>query len=154
MQIPEAGRAAMRAIGALGDPTYVPPLLAAMKKLPLARLAGEAVELITGADLALNKLDAPQPADFSAGPSDDAAETDVSIDQDANLLWPDPAAIESWWTKHQGHYQTGRRYLLGKAATADWIDAIWKTGRQRQRIAAALESSVQKPIRAWKARIR
>lgn len=154
MQVPEASRAALRAIAALGDPTHMPFVVTALCKLPLARLAGEAFELITGADLARDKLDAPQPEGFESGPSDHPDEAEVALDPDVNLLWPNADASENWWNRHKSTFQAGRRHFLGRPPTAEWLDEAWRNGKQRHRIAAALELAPQKPLRPWKARLR
>lgn len=152
-QVAETSRAALRAAGALGDPAYVPQLLSAMRKPALARLAGEAFELITGADLALDKLDAPAPADFQAGPNDNPADANVELDPDANLLWPNPDAVKAWWEKRKGTLSAGRRHFLGRPPTPESFEEVWRSSKQRHRIAAAVELAPRRPLRAWKARL-
>ena len=67
------------------------------------------------------------------------------MDPDDNLPWPDPALIAKWWNAHQGEFQKGARYLLGKPITVDWLQQVLRIGRQRQRAAAALELAMRQP---------
>jgi hypothetical protein len=56
-----------------------------------------------------------------------------------NLPWSNPEAIEGWRKRHQGQFQPGTRYLLGKPMHRDWLQAVLRNGRQGQHAAAALE---------------
>ena len=58
----------------------------------LARVAGEALAMITGLDLAYLDLDGEPPAGFEAGPTDDPADPSVAMDEDEHLPWPDAAS--------------------------------------------------------------
>jgi uncharacterized protein (TIGR02270 family) len=82
---PDQGRLAVAAAGASGDPELVPWLIEQMKAPPLARVAGEAFTLITGADLAAEHLDGGQPEGYASGPTDDPLDENVAPDPDENL---------------------------------------------------------------------
>jgi uncharacterized protein (TIGR02270 family) len=144
-QNPTTARIALAGTGALGEASAVPRLLEAMKDLPLARLAGEAFEFITGVDLAYQDLDRKPPADFEAGPTENPADEDVDPDPDGFLPWPDPDKVAAWWAKHSSDFPRNSRYLLGKPIGSDWCREVLKTGRQRQRAAAALELAIRRP---------
>jgi len=57
----------------------------------LARLAGEAFSMITGADLAALDLERKPPEGLHTGPSDAPA------DEDDSLPWPDRERVLRWW---------------------------------------------------------
>lgn len=154
---PGQARRVVRALGALGDPAVVPWLIARMEEPVLARLAGEAFALVTGADLALLDLDRPPPAEPPGGPSDAPEAEDVALDPDEHLPWPDRARVEAWWAREGGGLARGTRHLLGRPVDAEACARAWAEGFQRQRRAAALELALLEPaapLRAWRARVR
>ncbi|QJI29071.1 TIGR02270 family protein [Pseudomonas sp. ADAK18] len=137
IQNPEQPRIGIQAIGLLGDPVGVPWLIQQMSDLPYARVAGEAFSLMTGADLALLNLELQQLPDFDAGPNDDAEDSNVVMDPDENLPWPDPQSIAVWWQAHGGDFQAGVSYMLGLPHSVNSFQQALAQGQQRQRIAAA-----------------
>lgn len=142
---PKRGRAAIVVAGASGDPLRVPWLISLMGTLPLARLAGEAFTMITGADLAYIDLERKPPEDFNAGPTEDPKDENVEMDPDDNLPWPEPSLVEKWWGQNRGRFESGQRYILGKPMTEDWLKVVLRDGRQRQRAAAAIELVLRSP---------
>jgi uncharacterized protein (TIGR02270 family) len=142
---PKRIRLPIVAAGVIGDPAPVPWLISLMSQLPLARLAGEAFNLITGVDLVYRDLERKPPEDFNAGPTEHPDDENVEMDPDDNLPWPDPALVQKWWEKNRGQFQNGTRYLLGKPMTTDWLKTVLRDGRQRQRAAAALELAIRNP---------
>jgi uncharacterized protein (TIGR02270 family) len=140
-----APRPAIVAAGASGDPASIPWLMEQMKAPELARVAGEAFTMITGVDIAFDDLDADQPKDFEAGPTENPEDEDVAMDPDEHLPWPEPALIAKCWSRRQSEFQSGVRYLLGKPISVDWCQQVLRTGRQRQRAAAALELAIRGP---------
>jgi uncharacterized protein (TIGR02270 family) len=143
--LPGGERFALIGFGQLGDPAAVPKLIEASKSPPLARVAGEAFEMITGADIAYEDLDARPPQDFQAGPTENPEDENVDLDPDGNLPWPDPDKLKAWWAKNQSRFPRGTRHLVGKPVTPDWCRELVKIGRQRQRTAAALELAIYEP---------
>lgn len=137
MQNPEQRRIGIQAVGLLGDPVSVPWLIQQMSDLPHARVAGEAFSLITGADLALLDLELQDLPDFDAGPNDDPEDSNVVMDPDENLPWPDPQPIAVWWQTHGGDFQAGVGYVLGLQQSESSFQQALARGQQRQRIAAA-----------------
>jgi len=147
-RLPNRRHDLIRAIGAVGDPLFVPWLIERMADPALARCAGEAFSTITGAALAAGGLDRPGPADFQAGPTDDPADETVALDEDEHLPWPDAARVGQWWMAHGSQFAPGIAYFLGvPKAAADWL-AVLSRGFQRQRRAAALEMAIRQPDRA------
>ncbi len=141
-------RMVIQAVGLLGDPVSIPWLIQQMHDLPHARVAGEAFSLITGADLALLDLELRDSPDYDAGPNDDPADPNVSMDDDENLPWPDPALIEAWWQQEKGTYQQGQGYLLGQPISEQAYLQALARGQQRQRIAAACGLARLRPTEA------
>lgn len=138
-------RIVINGIGIIGEQSGVPWLIEQMKTPPLARVAGEAFTMITGCWLDDAGLAGEQPEGFEAGPTENPEDDDVAMDIDENLPWPDPAKIAAWWSMHSSEFSPGTRYFLGKPITADWLIEVLKSGRQRQRVAAALELAILQP---------
>lgn len=120
---------AVHAAGALGDPSCVPWLLELMDDDRWARVAGGALSMITGADLAYLDLhrDAPE-----APPEDEAPGSD-------DLPWPQRERLAAWWSQQRGRYLQGQRYLAGLPVSAAACSQVLRTGTQPQRAAAAIE---------------
>lgn len=142
---PPKVRLAIASAAALGEIDAIPWLIGLMPQLPLARLAGEAFTTITGADLALLDLENKPPKDFPSGPTDNPADEDVSMDPDDNLPFPNPQKVAGWWSKNQGRFIPGTRYLLGKPMEVGNLGEVLRIGKQRQRTAAAIELSMRQP---------
>jgi uncharacterized protein (TIGR02270 family) len=140
-------RIAIISAGAFADPEAIPFLLDQMKDPELARVAGEAFCLVTGADVRLDKLRVDKPKGFESGPTDQPEDENVAMDPDENLLWPNPELVRKWWTDRQGNFAKGTRYLLGQPITPESLRLALKNGYQRQRAAAAIELAILKPGR-------
>ena len=142
---PLAPRLAILAAGHAGDPSSIPWLLEQMKVPVLARAAGEAFSMITGAVIDDDGLEGAAPEDFKPGPTDDPADENVEMDPDENLTWPDADAAASWWNDRKGGLKAGTRHLLGKPIEASWARSFLRDAFQRQRAAAALEWAIAEP---------
>lgn len=138
-------RLAIVAAGAAGDIGRIAWLIDQMNVPSLARAAGEAFTMITGADLALEQLEGKRPNGFQSGPTDEPEDENVEMDADENLPWPDRGKIAAWWTRHETELAGGTRYLLGKPISEEWLEHVLRHGRQRQRTAAALELAIRRP---------
>jgi uncharacterized protein (TIGR02270 family) len=123
----------------------VPALFEKMRDPKLARLAGEAFSMITGADLAYEDLDGDAPEGFEAGPTDDPKDENVELDPDENLPWPKLEAVSKWWEGRKAGLRAGLRHLLGKPVEAAGLRKALREGKQRQRAAAALELAMLEP---------
>lgn len=133
-------RASLAGAAALGDPALVPWLIDCMQVPALARRAGFALSMITGLDIAGEKLDTPAPEGFEdAGPNDQIDDENVAMDPDESLPFPDGPALGGWWSREGGNFKRGQRYLLGKPITADWLEKALAEGSQPVRAAAAIE---------------
>jgi len=125
--------------GIVGDPCYVPSLLKQMETPELARVAGEAFTMITGADLTDEALEGEWLEDLEAGPNDDPEDENVDMDADEDLPFPHVAGVKDWWSSNRGRFQAGTRYLLGAPITLEHCRNVLRFGLQRQRQAAAVE---------------
>ncbi|MDO9235238.1 MAG: TIGR02270 family protein [Aquabacterium sp.] len=126
--LPEQRRLAVVACGEFGDPATVPWLLSLLDDPVLARVAGEALAMLSGADLIYLDLD--------RDPPDDAPDAHP---QDGDLPWPDSQAIQLWWQLAQARFTSGHRYVGGHALSAAGTEMVLKDGFQRQRAGAAFE---------------
>lgn len=126
---PQTLRLAFAAAASLGDPDAVDWLIAHMAAPELARAAGAAFSMITGADLAYLDLVLQEPPD--AG--DDAPRAD------ADLPWPEPAAVRCWWQAQRPRFAGGQRYLAGLAVSPAAALQVLREGYQPERQAAAIE---------------
>ncbi len=140
-------RLAVIGAGIIGDPILVQWLIEQMMIPSLARVAGEAFTMITGADIDQEELRGTWPEGFTAGPNDDPNDSNMDLDVDDDHPWPDGESITRWWEKYKGSFPGGSRYLLGKPISADQLRHVLKTGHQRQRSAAALELAISEPGR-------
>jgi len=125
--------------GVLGDPVLIPDLVEQMGTPALARVAGEAFTMITGADLVREQLEGAQPEGFVVGPTDDPKDEDVSLDPDERLPWPNPSLVTAWFRRCGNDLPPGTRLLLGRPLHPKSLQTVLREGRQRQRAAAALE---------------
>ena len=142
---PTRARASIRALGMLGNPDTVPDLIEFMRTPALARIAGEAFTMITGASLKNEGLAGRPLGGFYAGPNDDPDDDNVAVDPDENLPWPDHDAVKAWWAARRSKLRGHPRLLLGKPPKLDWLDEVLLVGLQRQRSAAALELAIIAP---------
>jgi uncharacterized protein (TIGR02270 family) len=142
---PKNLRPAASLAGAIGDPAAIPWLLELLKQPPLARGAGEAFSFITGIDLEGEKLDAKKPEGFESGPTDNPEDADVAMDPDDDLPWPNPVKVAERWNAIKGTLAAGKRYLLGREIAGERAREVLRSGKQRQRAAAALELALRSP---------
>jgi uncharacterized protein (TIGR02270 family) len=138
-------RLAILCAGAVGEPASIPWLVEQMGKPELARVAGESFAMITGADIANENMEDRKPEGFEAGPTDNPEDEDVAMDRDDDLPWPNVRLIKEWWDQRRDGFPEGTRFLMGKPVAEDHLRQVLKTGRQRQRAAAALELAMLKP---------
>ena len=140
-------RLAVIGAGVVGDPALVPGLFERMKDPKLARAAGEAFSMITGADLAFEDLDGNAPEGFEAGPTEDPKDDNVELDPEENLPWPKLEAVAKWWEGRRAGMRSGTRHLCGKPIEAAWVQKVLRHGKQSQRAAAALELAILIPAK-------
>jgi len=142
-------RYALIASGIQGDPVYLPALMRQFENPEVARVAGEAFEMITGLNIFRESLevipDIPEtPANELDDPDDDDEE---DLGEDMGLVVPDPGKMAGWFEANKDRYQTGQRYLCGLPVSPENGADILRTGQQRQRQAAAIELVLAQPGR-------
>jgi uncharacterized protein (TIGR02270 family) len=142
---PQTIRLAIMCAGAMGDPVSIPRLVEQMENPELARIAGESFTMITGADIAYEDLEGNKPQGFEAGPTESPEDEDVAMDPDEDLPWPNPELILKWWDQRKSRFRNGTRYLMGRTVSPEHLQHVLRTGRQRQRAAAALELAMLNP---------
>ncbi|WP_321801140.1 hypothetical protein [Caballeronia sp. J97] len=154
-------RMMLRGLGAMGDVRHIDWLIGQMSDPRLARLAGESFALVTGCDIAREKLDreplAPAmltgseavpatasgdldgspPDGFEAGGSQDAPPAERESDEDTDLPWPDEQSIRTWWETRRARFQPNARLLLGEVVTPAHCRRVLAVGRQGHRRMAA-----------------
>ncbi len=138
-------RAVIKATGVLGDPHAVNWLIGKMADPVLARLAAEALTNITGVDLEKHQLHTRRSHGEVMMPNDDTNDANVEMDEDENLPWPDVEKVTALWRHHGANFMVGRRYILGKPITPEFLKRIIAEGNMRQRHAAALELALVDP---------
>jgi len=138
-------RVATKVAGAIGDPALVPWLIEQMNRPELMRVAGEALSMITGVDIAYEDLEGEKPEGFEPGPTENPEDENVAMDPDENLPFPDRKRVEQWWSRKRESFSAGVRHLLGKPMTNESLIDALRNGYQRQRAAAALELAIRNP---------
>ncbi len=127
--------------GAAGDPDLAGVILEWMGIEAIARVAGEAFSMITGADLKYLDLDRDPP-----GSQEDRGEDEFEVlDADRDLPYPDADKVAGWWRSNRDRFQPGRRYLCGLEIEPENLRKVLIQGKQRQRAAAALELALLQP---------
>ena len=127
----------MRGAGWYGDPFYVPWLLQQMTSPALARVAGEALALITGVDLAELDLDGPALDASPSGADEEPGDDDVALDADESLPWPHAERVALWWQAHGARFPAGTRHFVGQVPSNASVAAVLAGGVQRHRVLAA-----------------
>lgn len=138
-------RDAIIGAGISGDPSYIPWLIKQMEVPKLAKIAGESFSFITGVDIAYEDLEGKLPKDFAPGPTENPEDEDVAMDADEDFPCPDPLLIGRWRKQRQQDFLPGQRYLSGKPANEPQCQSVLRSGKQRQRQAAALELALMQP---------
>ena len=145
---PSLTRSIIQAMAALGDPQGIPWLIRLMAEAPYARVAGEAFSRITGIELNEKDLTMSAPPEgVAVGPNDDPADSNVDMDRDERLPWPDVARIQALWQQRGQQYPSGQRLFRGEPITVEHLYRQLSEGDQRTRYAAASELALQEPQR-------
>jgi uncharacterized protein (TIGR02270 family) len=146
---PRLKRRLIRACGIVGDTYFMPWLIGLCGDDRWARLAGEAISLMTGLDLARLDLERKPPEGSGdgkfGGPTEDPADDNVAMDEDDSLPWPDAAKLQDWWAGNSARLAPGQRWFMGEAPSAEVCARVLREGYQRQRWVAALWAPVLQP---------
>jgi uncharacterized protein (TIGR02270 family) len=142
-------RPAVVAAGALGDPALAGVAIEWMGIEAVARAAGEAFSMITGADLRYLDLDRDPPEHLQEDGSSSDDDGFEALAADRDLPYPDQEKVSAWWRVNRDRFAPGRRYLAGSAIERDALRSVLVRGKQRQRAAAALELALLEPSEPW-----
>lgn len=137
---PSQLRLAVIGSGAAGDPALVGIIIEWMGIQEVARQAGEAFSMITGADLRLLDLDQDGPID-----SDDGGNRHEILDADRDLPFPAQDKVAEWWRSNRFRLEPGKRYLCGTPIEPEDLRRVLQIGTQRYRAAAALQLAIGEP---------
>lgn len=138
-------RLLLQGVGLAGDIDAMPWLLQQMTEPASARLAGEAWQALTGADLAALGLDGPA---LPKGAVDADASADggpLPLEEDDDLPWPDPSAVADWWARHAECFLPGTRHFHGTPRSPAGALGVLAIGTQRQRRHAAEHLTLLQP---------
>ncbi|MEM1413032.1 MAG: TIGR02270 family protein, partial [Pseudomonadota bacterium] len=154
-------RFALIGAGLHGDPFYLEPLIKQFSREEVARVAGEAFEMITGLNLFQRSFEILDPVEITApveaedleGLDEEALDAldedddneEEALEEDIGLVRPDPAKVQPWFMEHRADFPSGERFLCGHPISLDHCEQVLRDGRQRQRRAAALEVALAKP---------
>lgn len=135
-------RLATLALGRLGYPAAIEPLLEAAGKEPLARAAGLALCWILGLDLRAQKLELapeqrPRPAD------------ELALDPDEDLPWPDPERLIPVAREAAGGVGARVRLRGGAPWSVAALEPEIMSGCLPDREAALRERYLRDPQAAW-----
>jgi len=138
-------RWALVGAGMQGDPFYLEPLFKQFSNEEVARVAGEAFEMITGLNLFRQSLERLEAVDTDPPSLEDDEDDEEELGEDLGLVVPDPDKVRAWLDAHGDRFSPGERHLCGEPITPEHCQAVLRAGRQRQRQAAALECAVDDP---------
>ena len=142
---PSLQRAGLFALAYIGTPEAVEICLAGMRDEKLARTAGEAYCAITGAELARDRLTAPEPADGPSPPSLEDDRLDANLILTAADQWPLPDldAVRRHWQGIQRRFAQSVRHWRGRAASLELLCAAIEHGPMLRRDDLAFELAVR-----------
>jgi uncharacterized protein (TIGR02270 family) len=137
-------RLAVLGAGAAGDPALSGVIIEWMGIEAVARVAGEAFSMVTGADLKYLDLN-QDPPEHRHEDGAERCEGHEVLDADRDLPYPAQEKVAGWWQTHRDRFEPGRRYLCGVPIEPDGLRQVLLRGKQRQRAAAALELGLHQP---------
>lgn len=144
--LPDRQRDVVRGFGLLGDPSAMDWLIGKTPCPFLARLAGGAITMITGADLAALDLEAETAVDGfeDDGITDNPADNTVALSEDEDLPWPESELISAWW-QNSGKLPNGVLFLAGRERSERQLTHVLFNGMQRQRSVASMLLALIRP---------
>ncbi len=156
---------ATRALGLSGNPEFVEPLISWLdhEDHSIARLAAEAIAVITGFDLTDETFhreaevlsDAEEDRRGLPALEDDELDADLvaSVPADLPLLVPD--LVAAWWHAQAPRFDPRHRYFVGIQGVVNGYRAGLKLGRTRDRVWYARALSIRTagrfrvPVGSW-----
>jgi uncharacterized protein (TIGR02270 family) len=122
----------------VGDARAVPWLIAQMTNPQLARLAGAAFSILTGADLQTLGLEGDAVIASTDGPPIEPEDDQLEVDPDDDLPWPNIEALQGWWAMKSPGVPTRTRLLSGSEPSVEGCKSLLRSGKQPGRCLAAL----------------
>lgn len=122
----------------VGDARAVPWLIAQMAHSQLARLAGAAFSIITGADLQTLGLAGDAVLAATEVSPTESEDDQLAVDPDDDLPWPNVEAMQGWWALKSPNVPTRTRLLSGSAPSVEGCKSLLRHGTQPGRRLAAL----------------
>jgi uncharacterized protein (TIGR02270 family) len=147
-------RMSLLALGRLGDPSAIGFLIEQCAEPKRARVAGHALAVLLGVDLAKAKLVEPPP------PPPEGEDDPLEFDPDDDLPFPAPVRLENWWKVHRDEFDLRARLRRGAPWSEVAMAAEVREGCLPDRDDAILELNLRHPSwphverRAWYARQR
>lgn len=142
---PRSARQAFWALGHVGTREAVEHCLASMRDPLLGRLAGEAYASITGADLARDRLTAPEPEESPSLPPLEDEDLEANLVPRQEDLWPlpDADACGAYWANIEERFAPETRYVRGNPFTLSALLDSIQRGPMSRRHDHALELYVR-----------
>jgi len=122
----------------VGDARAVPWLIAQMANPQLARLAGAAFSIITGADLQTLGLMGEAVLDSTEASPVEPEDDQFAVDPDDDLPWPNIEAVQGCWALKSLGVPTRTRLLSGSEPSVEGCKNLLRSGTQPVRALAAL----------------
>lgn len=122
----------------VGDARAVPWLIAQMANPQLARLAGAAFSIITGADLQTLGLAGDPVLDSTKVSPAESEDEQLEINPHDDLAWPNAQAVQDWWALKSPGVPTRTRLLSGCEPSVEGCKSLLRSGKQPGRCLAAL----------------
>jgi uncharacterized protein (TIGR02270 family) len=128
-------RNAITSLGLLGRTGGMEALIQCSADSKLARLAGEAIRILTGVDLETEKITIQREAKGKTEEDEDALEADP----DEGLPYPGREKLEGWSRKNLSRFDKNGRYRNGQPYSAQGLINLLQNGTLPERHHAALE---------------
>ncbi len=146
---PEHTEQTIIALSALGDPHGINWLLTRMEEPRYAQAAGDAFSVITGTDLTQQGLIDTRPT-HNENTEDNKAEEDFpTFDGYENLPIPHAEKTNQYWRQIRHRFKAGQRYFMGRPIEPKTLEQTFLAGKQKQRLAAALEFALLNKTHAY-----
>jgi uncharacterized protein (TIGR02270 family) len=136
------GGAAVFALGLSGRARAVESCLPLLRHPKLARVAGEAVSVMSGIRIE-GELCRPEPEEEPVPLEEDDLDADLVPTPEMELPDPAPEAVERAWAAARGAFDASKRYLRGKPFERSALEEALRRGPMRWRHPLALEVAIR-----------
>ncbi|MCY1042348.1 TIGR02270 family protein [Corallococcus sp. bb12-1] len=140
LEVPGLRREILWALGFSGRIAAAEACIPWLRDPALAGIAAETLCGITGLVLEgrfrVDREDTPDDASLSQ-------EEDMSPNPDSDMEWPEPDAIERWWSEARRQFGKETRYIAGKPFSGDALLDVMDGSTMRRRPVLALELAIR-----------